>query len=484
MNGHTLTLIAICAPGIGSLIALLLWLLKQCCHGVVAVTPFVVRRWLGPLGEVLRPLVPPRGRVIRATSWFFLFVTLISLLLLPAMHNPWALATTEGISAHFGFNPSEWLVGLTIAVVSLCAAVAAWDPESPALAWVGILVTEFLCLAAVASRNLFITVGALDLAAVTFGLSLALYWRPNTPFASQAVLRAVRHWLTVSLLASALCWLGLRLSMEPSRASLAALLVAVGMLIRSGVFPFTSPWLQMHQLLPHPAAMLLTGAFLPAVLLTLVTAVPAWSMWLTVWFFVGGVLSWTMSTREADLRRAVGHWSFAGLTTAMLYVSFSRQDAETGMSPYVLMILGIATGSCMATFLVGLVETDLGHGEIPRLRGLAARSPAGMNWMVIAGLILASAPPFSSFASLLLSVNHSVSTVGVILAAVLWIVGLSCLLVVIGRTYLGLPRVDHGEPLDMTARQRLVLLLLLVCCLIGSVAPTTLFRAPELLPAP
>lgn len=483
MTGNFLLMIAIVAPGIGSLVALFLWTLVQIGRGIAALTPDLLARPLAPLTSALATYFPPPGRTSRAASWFFLFTTLLALLLLPAFPSPWSPGSSDSLFGFLGLDPVRWLLALIVAINSLCAAVAAWEPDSPPLLWVCMLVIEFLTLLALCAVPLWLTLLALDLACLTFGVSLTLHWRDNLPFAGQTLLRTLRHWLVISLLAGGFGWAGFRLSLSTDWVASSALLLALGFICRAGLFPLHGPATRLHEHLTPPAAMLLTGALLPVASYFLLPYIPTLGGWFDTLLFIGALLAWSTGTRETDLRRAVSHWTVAALATTLL---IHRSAPQTELYPVAatLMLVALATGSTMATFLAGAIEADLGHADISRLRGLAARAPAGLNWMLVAGLILAGAPPFASFtAHLLIGTvpNHSLSLIP---GALLWIIAIGSVLMVLGHTYLGIPRTQHENPIDMTPRQRLVLLLLLTACVVGTLAPATLFKPPVVLPTP
>jgi hypothetical protein len=423
------------APVLGFALLVFTWTTRGLLRAVIRLSPQRIRAQL----ETAWLAAPPRGRVTRAVSWAFLFGTMIGWLILPLI-DP---ALRDG----------TWLLGAAIAVTGLCAGVAAWEPETPSAAWGLMLLTEAACLAVASVGDAPVRVVALDAAAVCVALLLAL-WRSGPPPlpGEAATLGAARRWMTGIAIASGCCWFGLAFPQH-------GWLVALGVATWCGAVPLHSAVLAAYDRGSPATAMLIVGAVIPAGMVAFLSLPPLGDTAQRVAeiaLAIAAVCAWCISLRQTDLRRAIGWWVAAG-SCAVLAVP--RQEPTRR-----LMEAGLACGGTMATFLCGAVERERGHRDISRLRGLAARWPGGMGWMVIAGLMITGSPPFAMFAARVL-VGTDTWRSAAFLAA-LGLLGTACLLTTVHRTFLGQPRREE-EALDLAGRQKLVLGIL---CALGLAA--------------
>jgi formate hydrogenlyase subunit 3/multisubunit Na+/H+ antiporter MnhD subunit len=146
-----------------------------------------------------------------------------------------------------------------------------------------------------------------------------------------------------------------------------------------------------------------------------------------------------------------------------------------GLTPFALLLVAAMVGAASITYLAGSLEFTLRHREIARMGGLAARTPGIFGWTLATAFILAGAPPFASFAGRLLVLSESPGVAVSVLLASSWLLAIACALVVIHRVFLGIPRVD-AEPIELTGRERLVLVLLCMTAMAASVSPMTLLK--------
>lgn len=484
MNGTLLTHIAVLAPAGSAAVLLLLMLLRFCIEYTLKVLPGRLARFL-----------PTSGRISRAVCWGATFVCLLSLLALPSIPDPWSLRASSPLLA---LSPHTWLLAVSIGVVLLCSAVAAWAFDASTPTWVALGTLASAALTALTATHPALILLSLDIAYVVLGLSLALGGSPDSTAAVGSLRRAARRFLTFTVLSSAACWVGIVYLPSDPRAHW---LLAAGLLSRALSFPFHTPSLSAHARLPTPLAMIFLGAVAPAAAIAATTTL-GYSPHLALFLLLASAWSYAASLRESDLRRVAGRWAAAALSAALAIglatLSPLPPDhpalgllppttAFASPTPLTLLMIAAIVGAAAITYLAATVERAVGHHQIPRMGGLAARLPGVFGWTITTAFLLAGAPPFASFAGRLLTLTTphltpaATATALPLLLTALWVLALACSLQVIHRIFLGIPRQD-APPTELTARERLVLILLCTTALATSLSPLTLLRPPTPIP--
>lgn len=458
--------VVVAIPLASALLILLLWLGR---HLLDSLTRASVRaekalRWL-----------PPKGRLSRAAGWSGLFITLLLLLAEPSLPEIWNRVLGTG----FSLSSERWLVAVSVCVVAICAAVAAWVDNASELAWAGLSLTLAATLTALAAEWTPLAFISLDLLGLLFTATIGYSaTRPERDLERGSTLRAMRRFAVMTLLASALTWAGWALNPD---SHLGMIFFLLGLLLRAGAFPGHLAYLTAAARLPLGNAMMLLGAVIPAAI-TLAGSLLHQANPLLIYFLLAGsALCWLAAPREPDLGRTVARWAVASANSALAVSLTGSLRAAT------LMVVLSAVGSAAAIYLIGSVERTAGHRETGRIRGLGARLPAVFGWLVVIVIALAGGPPFAAFAGKLLASLADNSLLLPVALSLLSILGLGCALSSVHRTFLGIPRHEEdgaeAEPTRLQGRERLVLVMLGACALGSTLAPLSLWRTP-IPPAP
>lgn len=466
MNAIGLTAMAVAVPLLASLLMLLMWPTRRLLEGLLSALPGRLSRFL-----------PNPGRVSRAVGWGGLFGAVLPLVIVPVLPPDLAGPEWELLRLSSGL----WLLAVTIAVVGLCSGVAAWMDDAGRGTWILLTALTGLMLAAVAGQVGILVVTALDLSGWLVGFALILTGRSGGEVDAQLLRRATRRYLVLLVLSSAALWAGL--VHHPTWPSL----LALGLLIRAAAIGVHTGGWSAYTQLPTPLAMLLAGGIFPTSALLAAQSLghhPA----LAAWALLAAALFWFASLRELDLRLVTGRWVLAGVTTALgLCVAIPSATprnwsvllaAPHGYFPQLacIALAAAAAAAAMATYLAGSVQRAVGHYELSRMGGLAARLPGLFGWSVAGAMLLGSAVPFASLMGrVVLTLDNSVPLYLLAGLSLLAVLSLTTTLSLVHRIFLGTPRVD-AEPIELSGRERLVLVLLAATAVVPLAAPLTLLK--------
>lgn len=466
MNAVGLTAMAVAVPLLASLMMLLMWPARLLLEGLLSALP----------GRLIR-FLPTPGRVSRAVGWGGLFGAVLPLVIVPVLPPELAGPDWQLLRLSSGL----WLFAVTIAVVGLCGGVAAWMDEAGRGTWILLTALTGLMLAAVAGQVGILVVAALDIAGWLVGFALILTGRSGGDVDAQLLRRATRRYLVLLVLSSAALWVGL--VHQPTWPSL----LAVGLLIRAAAIGVHTGGWSAYTRLPTPLAMLLAGSMFPTAALLAAQSLGHHRV-LAVWAMPAAALFLFASLRELDLRQTTGRWVLAGITTALgLSLAIPANSPRTwsvllatphGGFPELacIALAAAAAAAAMATYLAGSVQRAVGHHELSRMGGLAARLPGLFGWSVAGVMLLGGAVPFASLMGrVVLSLDNGVSLHFLAGLSLLSVVSLTTTLSVVHRIFLGTPRID-AEPIELSGRERLVLVLLAATAVVPLAAPLTLLK--------
>lgn len=182
--------------------------------------------------------------------------------------------------------------------------------------------------------------------------------------------------------------------------TVAVLLVLVGAVSKSAIFPFHF-WLPGAMAAPtpvsaylHAASMVKAGIYLVALLAPAFAGVPGWHLSLltlgTVTMLVGG---WrALRQRDIKLLLAYGTVSQLGFLTVVFAIG-SRTAALAGLA----MLLAHALFKAPLFLVVGIVDKQTGTRDLQKLSGVGRAMPAVAAAGVIAGASMAGLPPLLGF---------------------------------------------------------------------------------------
>jgi hypothetical protein len=446
MNPATLLLVALLAP----LVAVALMAALASSVGLYRLTT--------------RRSASTAPRALRTIAWCGIFVALGALVLVPALPGTWRMQAAAGVV--LDLTESRWVLAVGAGVVVLAGA-AAVALSAGAGQWVLLLLALPLLLFAVAATSPLPALLALDLIALLLGASA----RPG----GTSEFRALRRYLTLHVLTSATAWVGV-LAMRQSitlPVDVGTWMLALAFAARFGLlWPPVGP-LALAPLLPPPAALLAVSALLPVGTSAAISLLPAPSAAVFIAASVASVWSFSTSLSETDYRCVPLRWTAAACSAVL---AFAALAPEIHLPAARLALVAVAAGSAIAGYCAAILDTDIGHRQTARLSGLAALRPGVLLWTALAALMLAGAPPFSFGMARLLALSgkpaplwtHAVTSLTLL-------IGLACMLATLQRLFLSPPK-QPMTPIDLTARQRLVLLLLATATLTASIAPMTLPR--------
>ncbi|MEU4516650.1 hydrogen gas-evolving membrane-bound hydrogenase subunit E [Nonomuraea wenchangensis] len=182
--------------------------------------------------------------------------------------------------------------------------------------------------------------------------------------------------------------------------TVALLLVLLGALSKSAIFPF-SFWLPAAMAAPtpvsaylHAAAMVKAGVFLTALMTPAFGEVTAWRAVLlvagTLTMLVGG---WT-ALRQDDAKLLLAHGTVSQLGLLMAVFGAGSRDAALAGTA---MLLAHALFKATLFLVVGVVDRSTGTRDLRELSGLGRRAPWLAAVAVVAGASMAGLPPTAGF---------------------------------------------------------------------------------------
>lgn len=368
-------------------------------------------RWLGPRAFVLLALVPASAAVWAGAQW-------------PDVANGtepvqnWAWIPDQGVHLALRCDPLALLMtliagGVGALVMVYCAGY--FKRDEPRLGRFAGTLTAFsgAMLGLVLADDLIVLYVLWELTTVFSFLLIG--HNPETRTNRRAALQA----LIVTTLGGLVMLVGFlmlgheagtyRIShivAEPpadsATVSVALVLVLVGALSKSAVWPF-SFWLPGAMAAPtpisaflHAAAMVKAGVYLVARLAPAFAEVVPWRATVLVLGGATMLLGGWRALRETDLKRllAFGTVSQLGFLT-LLVGEGSRNTALAGVA----MILTHALFKAPLFLSVGIIDKATGTRELSRLSGLARSMPLVCVTAVLAGLSMAGLPPLLGFVS-------------------------------------------------------------------------------------
>ncbi|MFK4043249.1 Na+/H+ antiporter subunit A [Nonomuraea wenchangensis] len=182
--------------------------------------------------------------------------------------------------------------------------------------------------------------------------------------------------------------------------TVALLLVLLGALSKSAIFPF-SFWLPAAMAAPtpvsaylHAAAMVKAGVFLTALMTPAFGEVTAWRAVLlvagTLTMLLGG---WT-ALRQDDAKLLLAHGTVSQLGLLMAVFGAGSRDAALAGTA---MLLAHALFKAALFLVVGVVDRSTGTRDLRELSGLGRRAPWPAAVAVLAGASMAGLPPTAGF---------------------------------------------------------------------------------------
>ena len=180
----------------------------------------------------------------------------------------------------------------------------------------------------------------------------------------------------------------------------AILLVLVGALSKSAIFPFHF-WLPAAMAAPtpvsaylHAAAMVKAGIYLIARMAPGFADVPGWRETLVVLgvltMLIGG---WT-ALRQTDLKLVLAHGTVSQLGFLTVVVGYgTRNTALAGLA----LLLGHALFKSTLFLVVGIIDHRAGTRDLRRLSGLGREAPVLATIAALALLSMAGLPPLLGF---------------------------------------------------------------------------------------
>jgi multicomponent Na+:H+ antiporter subunit A len=180
----------------------------------------------------------------------------------------------------------------------------------------------------------------------------------------------------------------------------AILLVLVGALSKSAIFPFHF-WLPAAMAAPtpvsaylHAAAMVKAGIYLIARMAPGFAEIPGWRETLVVLgvltMLIGG---WT-ALRQTDLKLVLAHGTVSQLGFLTVVVGYgTRNTALAGLA----LLLGHALFKSTLFLVVGIIDHRAGTRDLRRLSGLGREAPVLATIAALALLSMAGLPPLLGF---------------------------------------------------------------------------------------
>ncbi|MEU6730616.1 Na+/H+ antiporter subunit A [Nonomuraea wenchangensis] len=182
--------------------------------------------------------------------------------------------------------------------------------------------------------------------------------------------------------------------------TVALLLVLLGALSKSAIFPF-SFWLPAAMAAPtpvsaylHAAAMVKAGVFLTALMTPAFGEVAAWRAVLLVAGTLTMLLGGWAALRRHDAKLLLAHGTVSQLGLLMAVFGAGSRDAALAGTA---MLLAHALFKAALFLVVGVVDRSTGTRDLRELSGLGRRAPGLAAVAVLAGASMAGLPPTAGF---------------------------------------------------------------------------------------
>ncbi|MET8992651.1 Na+/H+ antiporter subunit A [Nonomuraea wenchangensis] len=182
--------------------------------------------------------------------------------------------------------------------------------------------------------------------------------------------------------------------------TVALLLVLLGALSKSAIFPF-SFWLPAAMAAPtpvsaylHAAAMVKAGVFLTALMTPAFGEVAAWRAVLLVAGTLTMLLGGWAALRQHDAKLLLAHGTVSQLGLLMAVFGAGSRDAALAGTA---MLLAHALFKAALFLVVGVVDRSTGTRDLRELSGLGRRAPWPAAVAVLAGASMAGLPPTAGF---------------------------------------------------------------------------------------
>jgi multicomponent Na+:H+ antiporter subunit A len=187
---------------------------------------------------------------------------------------------------------------------------------------------------------------------------------------------------------------------EGALAITAMLLVLVGALSKSAIFPFHF-WLPAAMAAPtpvsaylHAAAMVKAGIYLIARMAPGFADVPLWRETLIVLGVVTMLLGGWTALKQTDLKLVLAHGTVSQLGFLTVIIGFGTRDtALAGLA----LLLAHALFKSTLFLVVGIIDHRAGTRDLRRLSGLGREAPILATIAALALLSMAGLPPLAGF---------------------------------------------------------------------------------------
>ena len=180
----------------------------------------------------------------------------------------------------------------------------------------------------------------------------------------------------------------------------AILLVLVGALSKSAIFPFHF-WLPGAMAAPtpvsaylHAAAMVKAGIYLVLRLSPGFAATPGWSEVLVSLGLVTLLLGGIQALRQTDLKQVLAHGTVSQLGMLIAIAGFGTAEAALAG---VVLLLAHALFKSALFLIVGIVDHRMGTRDLREITGLGRRSPVLAVAAILAVASMAGLPPLFGF---------------------------------------------------------------------------------------
>ena len=182
--------------------------------------------------------------------------------------------------------------------------------------------------------------------------------------------------------------------------TVAIMLVLVGALSKSAIFPFHF-WLPGAMAAPtpvsaylHAAAMVKAGVYLVLRLGPGFAATPGWSEVLVTLGLVTLLLGGIQALRQTDLKQVLAHGTVSQLGMLVAIAGFGT--AEAALAGIVLLLAHALFKSALF-LIVGIVDQRMGTRDLREITGLGRRAPVLAAAAIIAVSSMAGLPPLFGF---------------------------------------------------------------------------------------
>jgi multicomponent Na+:H+ antiporter subunit A len=183
-------------------------------------------------------------------------------------------------------------------------------------------------------------------------------------------------------------------------AEVAVLLVLIGALSKSAIFPFHF-WLPAAMAAPtpvsaylHAAAMVKAGVYLIARLSPAFAEQPLWRPLLVTLGVITMLLGGWRALRQTDLKLLLAFGTVSQLGLLTVLAAWGTREAALACGA---MLVAHALFKSTLFLVVGVIDRVAGTREIPALSGLGRRLPVVATTAAIAGASMAGIPPLAGF---------------------------------------------------------------------------------------